>query len=443
VPPLKAGLFLTALVLAAGTGSASAATNYRAQVEISGQVVVSFHGDPAAGCAAAFRCDVESGSIRWTPNTQGQLYLFQGRRGGRLFSALNVFSFGGGGSIGTLAILERRAADGTEHQCIDARGSSYETLPVDIVGRRTLRFGLRSSARSYPPSPPLPTRCGGPLPADWLAGLPTRDVGLRALLRGPAKIDLSGSSDFAAAGLAGTAVSTIEISVGEMRARRARVRRPRPQRPDRRRPPVRTVQVEYRVAEVSGSAPVEVQSDPRTCAPLDACGLTGSVTVTPGPAEGEAYLYAFGRMPKADLRRALGLAPGPRPRGVRIYGYLELEKGAGSVVAALERDGAPACRDTAPFRRHTLGLQVRDGRVTATFGAGEQFGFDLLGTRCPGPLSSELGRRGNLATGSVPLSAFSRERLTLALDQGTSRTTTGFQVRSRPDLKIELERERD
>jgi hypothetical protein len=86
-------------------------------------------------------------------------------------------------------------------------------------------------------------------------------------------------------------------------------------------------------------------------------------------------------------------------------------------------------------------LRVRDGQVTALFGGGQQGGFDPLGTRCPGPLAADLGRGRHLASGRVPLSAFSRRRLTLHLDRGASVTTPGFRLRSRPDLKIELERE--
>jgi hypothetical protein len=425
--------------LTAASSYAAAPTNYRAHVDLSGQVVVTFHGDAAAGCEAVFRCDVESGTIRWTPQNEGQLYLFDSGRG-RLSPSLSIFG-SGGGAPGTLAIVERRASDGTEHMCVDARGSTFEGLPLAVVGKRMLRFGLRPSPRAYPPQPLLPTHCGGPLVTDVLPGLPTRTVGLRTLLRGPTDIDLSGSTEFAVGGLAGTAISTLEIKVGQMRARTVRRRPPRRPRPPRRRPPIRSAQVEYRVTGVSGSIPLDVLADPRACAPLDACGLAGSLTVTPRPGEGEAYLVAYGRLPKEELRRALEAAPGHAPRGVRFYGYVALSKEAGSVAAALERDGRPACQDAGPLRRSTLQLNVRDGFVRATFGGNEPGGVDLLGTRCPGPLEADLGRRRHLASGRVPLSSFSRRRLTLRLDRGTSVTTPAFQLRSRPDLTIELERE--
>jgi hypothetical protein len=435
--------FLSALacvfVLTAASASA-APTTYRARVELSGQVVVTFRGDPAAGCQASFRCDVESGTIRWTPQNEGQLYVFDSGRG-RRFSALSLYG-PGEGTPGTLAFVERRAADGAQQFCVDARGSPFEGLHVTVVGKRSLRIGLRPSPRAYPPQPLVPTHCGGPLATDVLPGLPSRTVGLRTMLRGSTEIDLSGSTEFAAGGLVGTAVSTLVVEVDQM-TRRVRRRRSRPPRRDRGRPPIRTASVEYRVTGVTGSIPIDVLADPRACAPLDACGLAGSLTVTPRPADGEVYLYAYGRLTKEALRRALGVAPGPAPRRARLYGYASLNRDAGSVAAALERDGAPACRDTVALQRSTLELRVRDGHVTAVYGGAEQGGFDVLGTRCPGPLDADLGRRNGLASGRIPLSAFGRRRLTLHLDRGTSRTTPGFQLRSRPDLKIELEREID
>jgi hypothetical protein len=203
------------------------------------------------------------------------------------------------------------------------------------------------------------------------------------------------------------------------------------------------VNVEYRVMGVTGSVPVDVVADPRTCAPLDACGLSGSLSLTPGPAEGEAYLFVYGRSPRPVLKRVLGLAPGPIPRKARAYGYVQLEKATGTVAAALDRDGAPACRDSAPVQAGALELRVRRRQVTAVLSAYSGLGeADPLRTRCPGPLLGDFGRATRLATGRIPLRAFGRRRLMLHLDNGTSATTPGFQVRSRPQLRIELVRER-
>jgi hypothetical protein len=449
---LRAGLWVAAAVLlgpssAAGSAEAATRTVHRAKVQVSGQLVVSFHGDRAAGCETWFRCDVETGTIRWTPPSQGQLYAVTSGRGRPRFTALNLYGFGGS-TLASLATVERRAADGT-HLCADARGTDYAGLPITAAGRRGFTFGLAprsagAGGRAFPTQIMPATNCGGPLPADVLRGLPTRTVTLRDLRRGPTTIDLSGSAPFAAGGLAGTAVSTVEVSVGRLvTRRRGTSRREAPPRRPPRRSPFRTVEVEYRITSVTGSVPVDVMADPRTCAPLDACGLSGSLALMPGPAEGEAYLFVYGRSPRHVLERAVGLAPGRVPRRVSAYGYVQLEKATGTVAAALERDGAPACRDSGPVQPATLELRVRGGQVTALLsGYSGLGGADPFRTRCPGPLLGDFARATHVAAGRIPLRAFGRRRLTLRLDTGTSGRTPGFRVRSQPDLRIELVRER-
>jgi hypothetical protein len=157
----------------------------------------------------------------------------------------------------------------------------------------------------------------------------------------------------------------------------------------------------------------------------------------------EAYLNAFGRLPRIALRRALGLAPGPRRSNVPVYGYLFWNRGRGTVTAALERRGEPACRDTSPLSSGAIDLRVRGRRVTARSGGGGAFaGDELLRTRCPGPLLSDLPRGKLLAVGRIPRRALSRRRLMLHLDQGASAVTPGYRLRSRPHLTVVLERER-
>ncbi len=198
--------------------------------------------------------------------------------------------------------------------------------------------------------------------------------------------------------------------------------------------------MEYRVARVTGSLPVDIAGDPRTCTPLDACGVGGTLTVTPGSARGEAYVFAFGRLPRLALRRAVGLAPGPRPRKARVYGYLTLNPGWGTVTALLDRDGAPACRDATSLSNGLIDLRARGRRVTARFFGGAE-GTELLRTRCPGPLLADIERGTRLAVGRIPLRALGRRRLTLRLDRGARAVTPGYMLRSRPDIRIVLERE--
>jgi hypothetical protein len=440
----------SAAFFAAPSQSAAAAerVTYHAGVSVSGQVIVTFHGDRAAGCEATFRCDVQAGTIRWTPQSRGQLSLFRGP-GRRLAGYLSLVG-GGAATVDTLAVVQRSAADGT-HVCVDARASSYVSTPivatvVPVVRLRGLRFGLQERQGAFGPlnETNLGTKCGGPLPADTLHRLPMRAVSLRALRTGPTTIDLSGSAPFGAGGLAGTVESTVVVRIRKARVRRVHLRRePTRPRPSNR-PPFRNLAVEYRLARMSGSVPVEVAATPGTCTALDACGLAGRLTVTPGPARGEAYVFAYGRLPPIALRRALGLAAGPRPRKVTVYGYLAWARARGTVTAALDRTGTPACRDTTPLTSGAIELRVRGRRVTARFAGGaEVLGApEVLRTRCPGPLIADLGRGTRLAVGHIPLRALGRRRVTLHLDQGASAVASGYRLRSRPDLTVVLEREK-
>jgi hypothetical protein len=431
--------------LAAAPAAAAQPVSFDAGVRVSGQLVVSFQGDPAH-CAAFFRCDVERGSIRWTPpQSQARLILF--RVPGRQLRGYLAPSGPLATRADTVAIVQRSALDGA-HVCADVRGGSFDSsisVTVPTVRLPQLIFGLRARpAVLGPPGPVLsPTNCGGPLPEEALRGLSTRRVSLRALRSRPTRIDLSGTMPFASSGLAGTVESTILLRVGRVQAgRQSRVLRPPRRRPSSR-PPVRQVAVEYRIARLTGSLPVSVRADPRTCAPIDACGLAGSLTVRPGPARGEGYVYAFGRLPFTALRRAVGLAPGPVPRRSSTYGYVSWGRGRGTVTAMLTRDGTPACRDAAALRGGFLELRGRGRRVTARFAGDLPYGGDaeVLRTRCPGPLLADLVRGTRLAVGHLPRRALGRRRFTIQLNRGARATTPGYSLRSRPDLRIVFERE--
>jgi hypothetical protein len=440
-----AGAGLAAAFLAAPAGDALAAerVTYSASVRVTGQLVVTFHGDAAAGCAEAFRCDVERSTLRWTPPSRGQLY-FTGLRGRRLRGYVSFY--GPDQGVRTLAIVQRSSADGT-HICADASGQSFEPYSSFVIGRRSLRqgrltLGLRSRPRVFGPltASQLATRCGGPLPADFLPDLPTRRLSLRAWRRGPTEVDLTGSASFSAAGFAGTVQSTVALRVNRARVRVREARR-RPARRESRRPPLRNLAVEYRLARMTGSIPIDVAAKPRTCDPLDACGLAGTLTVKPGPARGEAYVYAYGRVSRAALRRAVGLDRGPAPRKASVYGYVSWDRARGSVTSMLERNGSPACRDSAPLATGALDLRVRGRRMTARLGRVLGLAGELLQTRCPGPLLSDFGSSGSLAVGHIPRRALARKTLSLHLDRGNEATTSSYRLRSRPDLTVVLERE--
>ncbi len=440
---------------------------YEANVRASGQVIVTFHGDHTAGCDVTGECDVQSGTMTWTPPSSGSLEVLDfGSKGRpRLRALLGLSGIEQAARAGSTSV--QRAASGGVDTCIDTaavRGDTRLRVTDDASGGLT--FGLYATRApvpllGVPQTPfdlayelegsasavdePAPTHCGGPLPADFLPSLPARAVPLSALRRGASTVDLSGVSTFAAGGLAGTARSSIVLHVRRLRSLTVH-RKPRPT------PMIdedRVISVEYRVAKVAGTIAVRAAADPSTCAAFAACGLDGSLTVRPGPGQGTAYVIAYDVASTSGtrLRRAVGLASGKIPRYAQVSGLATWTSTTGTVSAAFERGGSPACRDVTPLPLSALELNVKGGRAIATFGGTDYADLapirDLLRTRCPGPLLSDLlAHNAALATSNTPISALGQRTLTLRLTHGTTVRAPGFTWRSLPALTIMLQRVR-
>lgn len=359
----------------------------------------------------------------------------------------------------------QRAASGGETTCIDASGVSgdarlrvtddmsggltfglYATrAPVPLLGApRTpfdLAYLLQGSASAV--DEPSPTHCGGPLPADFLTSLPVQAVPLSALRRGATTASLTGVSTFLAGGLAGTAHSSIVLHVQRLRGGTARTKaRPTPIADED-----RVISVEYRVAKVAGTISVKAASDPSTCAAFGACGLTGMLRVQPGPGLGTAYVIAYdvASTSGARLRRAVGLAPGKIPRYAQVSGLATWTSKIGTVSATFERGGSLACSDVTPLPVSALEINANGNRATAMFGGRDYAELaptrDLLRTRCPGPVLSDLLTHNTaLATINLPVTALGQRTLTLHLTRGTSVRAPGFTWQSLPALTIVLKR---
>lgn len=434
---------------------------YAADVRASGQLIVSFHGDRGSGCALTGQCAVRSGTMTWTPPSTGALEVEDlGTRGHPRLQAF--LDLGSSGQPPARATVQRAYPDGIR-TCVDVtRFGEDARLPVssDVAGGLT--FGLYAAHPTFelfgPPHTPLtlaygflfsapqadepaPTRCGGPLPSDFLPSVPTQRVALATLRRGATRIDLSGVAPFAAAGLAGTAASTIVLHVRRLRGG-SRQGRPRPT-------PLsdenRVITVEYRVARVAGSVAVDVAGNPSTCAELDACGLRGTLTLRPGPARGDAYVIAYDSATTGGrrLRRSVGLAPGKPPPYAQVSGLAKWTSSAGTITAAIDRNGTQVCNDTAPIPVGAVELEVKAKRVTATFGGSGYAALtpsrDALRTRCQGPTAADvIAHNAGLATAQLPLAALRRRTLTVHLTTGAAVTAPGFTWRSRPDLTIVL-----
>jgi hypothetical protein len=422
-----------------GSDGARPLSAYESSVKASGQVSVDFHGDEAAGCAAAHVCGV-SGTVTWSPGRGGLLLAFGYRRRGQHFEAgyLVVGDELGAGGPGTSTRV-RRAGDGgaSGSLCADAASSIASSSPAD-------RPGTSIALDPFGTDEVLRTRCAGPLTRDVASLLPTRTISERAVRRGGAKLDFSADGEFAAHGLAGTLHSNLVLHVGKG----SNVLQSQQQAA----PPTRTrvsrtrfLEVFYRVESVSGRVVTSVHglTDPDLCGPLDSCGLLGTITTAPSASTGDGYVFAYAstKHTRRDLRRAVGLAPGPVPRGVHRAGYFQWED-AGSVTSDLTRAGAPACADSAPLAGGgLLDLGFSGTHATARLYGGDVIvGADPLRTRCPGPSSSDA--RGGLAAGTVPLRALGARRATLRLTRGSSLNGNGYRGATRPDVTVAIQRTR-
>lgn len=377
-------------------------TVYTGLVRASGQVSVSFAAGRPGRCGS--QCDVTGGQVTWNVPPDGGIDVFD--LGPRARPRLSV-SFDLFGPLGKFTAANTSVHHGGNGTCVDSTGVRDAALPVTDDGHGRLRFGLDATLGPLPaigpetpssiglsffdaglqPDLPPPTSCGGPLPADVLPSLPSRDVGLARLRHRGATVDLSGSGSFSAHGLVGSTRSTIVLHVSRLRAQRLRTR------PGRTRMPLsaadRVLLVHYRVVKVAGSVSVATKSSPSSCTPFDVCGLSGTITVRPDVVDGQAALIAYdsAQANPAGLRRAAGLARGRVPVTAQAYGEASWSGAAGSVSSALAGAGNPGCRDSAPLPVGGIGLDVNGSRVTAVYGTE---GSGLPGIKPPSIVTSRI-----------------------------------------------------
>jgi hypothetical protein len=415
-----------------------------ADVKLTGSITVDFHGDEASGCAAAHLCDL-SGRVRFDASGPGQIFAIAERRGGKSFESGFMYYADAfePNQLQTSARVRRTSAPGSV--CADGAVNEEVSSNSDRRHGTALELRLLDLPGSQDgTSEILRTRCAGPSTADIAALLPARRVTERQLLRGHRTLDFSADRQFAVHGLAGTVHSNVTLRI--LDGRRDRLNSggsgfPRGWRKVRR----RTLIAEYRVERVNGSVVTSVRGrgDPDLCGPLDACGLTGSVTTAPAATSGTASIEAIGsaRRSRMDLRRALGLSPGPRPRSVARYGSVFWDRDSGSVTSDLTRDGAPACADSLPIGGGGgLELGFTGGRVRAGYGAVDFGVTDLVQTHCPGPVGADVPAA--LATVEFPLSVFRHRRVTLHLTRGAGYRSPGYSGRTTPDVTVVLRRTR-
>lgn len=426
-------------------GGARTVSMVESRVRLSGHVSLDFHGDEAAGCAAAGLCGV-SGTATWDPSGPGSLVAYGYRLHGKRFEG-SFLAFGdpATGSPRTTAHVRRTATDGSTGLCADVGSQEFESVASEARRGKSFELGLIGTpGADFPVVENFRTRCTGPVSADVSDLLPRLLVSERTLRKGHGELDFSADRQFSSAGLAGTLHSNVVVHLGRAKDIQED-QSPDPGHESVRR--LRAIDVKYRVERVSGQIVTGVRglADPDLCGPLDACGLMGSVTTAPNASSGTAHLNAYGPLgrSRAELRRAVGLEPGRVPGGLETSGYAFWDKDAGSVTSALTRGGASDCSDSVPIGDGgLLSLDLAGGKVHVSYGSAELSSFDLLRTRCPGPSLRDVSGSGSaaLAHTTVPLSTFRSRRVTLHLTAGHSYAADGYRGSAQSDITVVLRR---
>ena len=386
------------------------------EVCATGRLTVTFAGDRAAGCAAHGLCAYH-GTDTWDAQGAGELQLLRLVRDGHR-STVSTLAVGGLGPSVRSFVGRGRAGAAV---CRDRASPESDSMSSPVRdGHVKIRLGAPGLAA-------LGTRCAGPVIADVTAVLPHRTVSLARLRRGHDRIDLQGSAHFAAGGFSGMVDSTVTLRLGRRQTEPA----PKPIAD-------RIATVRYRITHLAGAATATVRAS-RTrpaCAPLDACGLHGTIFVTPPSiAGGTLSLEAAGRQTRSRLAllTALGIKTGGHTAGVGIFGAGVL--GADFSARTMVTQDASPCTDHMKAERMGLTMEKHRGRLQVDASPFTLTGTDPLRSRCPGP---RLNLRAFSST-SLPLSILRRRRFQLRL-HGTRFRDGPYEVTTHCSLVVTLRR---
>jgi hypothetical protein len=404
------------------SGTSMESTGFSVRSE--GSVVVDWEGDPAT-CEPLGRCSMR-GTTTWRLPPEGTMSLSRSRTPGSArevdgdISLYDQFGPEGGEPITT------RVRDGGR-LCADEIPNPAEVPLTGANGGRDVAIALgRGSMFS--------TRCPGPLASDVAAALPRLQLPYAQLARGRATLRLAGTGSFAAAGLRGTATSSVTLRI-------ARPQRRGESREEQPRARVRVVQSLFRVAEVRGEVAIDLAGGaaPGPCTALDSCGAAGTQRLAPASEAGFVVLVAVARarLGRRAARAGVGLAAGGLRRGVEAGGGGGW-RGPGRIQASVAMPGRPVCVDEAPLDDASLRLEPHRDRMRVSFAPSLD---GALRTRCAGPLLA-AGDSG-LATADVPLRAFGRRRveLTFARPRGNL-VDDGWAASVHSGVTVVLERTR-
>jgi len=393
-------------------------------VQVSGELTVSFHGDPEAGCAAYGLCEY-SGTITVHPRS-GDLLVQRLRPHHRIayFAAL-ALAPGQWAYMGA-AQVDRSTPGQQGGTCADAQTGQLGSLSQASVHGSSLTIAVLVRGGSL-----LTTRCAGPLDGDLAGVSPRATISARAALHGRTTLDLSGTRTYAAHGFAGTITSTLVLRLGNpTRSASSAPAFPPGLKTQR----VRTVTEHLDLTRVAGGVTAAVQgtADPIVCRLLDTCGMSGTLSLAPVKRGATAEVLAMGpaSRPYGDFLAALGLNPSGRSRGITVLLTVSLD---GYVSAGLNQSGG-SCTDTAPTGELALLLGGVGHRLI-----GRAVSAGSWRTRCPGPMFSNGSP---LLSASLPQSSLGRRQFTIDVRGTGSLEDDGYAATVHGRLSLDLRRAR-
>ena len=394
-------------LLGACVAPAPARADTETRVSATGSIIVTWHGDPARGCADHGVCDVR-GSVVLDPATN---------QGTSVSSASHdEFLSGIDFQLDPAVVrVTRGPASDPIGSCVESlgqagiafqpnhgtRGTMVPLDPVVMYGEGQLSAG----------------RCTGPTAADLAQLLPTLRVPRSSFRRPRQRFEMTLQRTFGAGPFKVDVDSKLRVAI-----------RRREVRPDRGRITIGREEERVRVRRRAVlSVSYAIAADPsamstsfsglsgRGCEVLDACGLSGTSTVAlAGGQEARVELRAAGSPSLArgrGVRRALTALAAGRMR-VDSVGFDDPLRAR--LDAEVRRDGSAAtCRDGRDIELPPLAIRV--GRTTSRLTIGhESYGGygGALRTRCPGPDTPDSGA---LAAGTLPTTALDDDRFAVSL----------------------------
>jgi ethanolamine utilization microcompartment shell protein EutL len=397
-----------------------------------GAVTVTWHGDPARGCAAAGLCGYR-GATSIRPTVDGQLFLtFSEKRLNDAYGFLDS-------QAPSVSRVQRSEAEGTTDACVDVSPARE----LDLVATRPrggrVRLALAGGGLAV-------GRCAGPDLVGVLSRLPARRLSVARLVRGHTTIDLSTRKPFSSGRFSGMIVSTLRLRLGRPGSSRVD-EEPSPSggsKPGKR---VRVVGVHavYRVAGLEGKFTAAFQGlTAPLCSSVDACGVSGSAKWAV-PTSGGRLVIDAGAPARRSDRGLHGALAAIRRGGGFVAAEATLTHDTGTTTAFADRSGGESCHDVTSTPAPYLSSRSNGTETRLTLGAPDIYldGPDLLRAGCPGPSQiGALGRRA-LGTGTLPLSALARRRLVLRLTGGGHFDDGAYAGAWQSDFKLGLQRLRE